>query len=123
MYYEFPQDELTFSLDSQFMLGKQLLVAPKLSQHVAMDEGLGEFKYEVHVYLPASERWYNFNTKELVADPVYSRDQRTFRFGDRELGIFVREGSILPILRVNGDFTGEFAGDMNNSDRTDLSLT
>jgi alpha-D-xyloside xylohydrolase len=123
MYYEFPTDEHTFDLDKQFMFGKQLLVAPKLSQQYAMDEGLGEFKYEVHIYLPPSERWYNFNTKELVADPVYSRDTRTFMFGDSELGIFVREGSILPILRVNGDFTGEFAGDMWNKDRTDLSLT
>ena len=104
------------------MFGKSLMVAPKLSTRFVMDEGQGEVKYEVMVYLPPTERWYDHNTKKLVDDPIYSDEQRPFMLGDRELGLFVREGSIIPKLRVNGDFTGEFSGDMDNSDRTDLSL-
>jgi alpha-glucosidase (family GH31 glycosyl hydrolase) len=32
MYYDRPQDEILFTLDTQFMYGSQLLVCPKLAQ-------------------------------------------------------------------------------------------
>ena len=32
MWYEFPEDPLTFDIETQFMFGSSILVAPKVAQ-------------------------------------------------------------------------------------------
>jgi alpha-glucosidase (family GH31 glycosyl hydrolase) len=54
MWNEFPDDVITYDLDSQFMFGKDILVAPKLSFTTDIADDVVSF------YLPTSELWYNY---------------------------------------------------------------
>ena len=62
MWMEFPQNEMTFELNRQFMFGSQVLVAPKMGdQHPSMPLFGGVTKVEV--YLPPTEEWYDIYSK------------------------------------------------------------
>jgi len=82
MFLDFPQNEAMFHLDSQFMFGDNILVAPKLNN------------FKQVAYLPYEAEWYNLNTKLLWTEcspfigvwPVM------------EMPVFYRAGSIIPIL-------------------------
>ena len=75
-FYDFPEDKVSWSCDSQYMFGPDLIVAP------VMEAG----QTKKAVYLPAG-RWYNAWTgeaveggREIIADaplpiiPVFTRD-------------------------------------------------
>ena len=51
MWYEFPQDEMTFDLQHQFMFGPDVLVSPKVGDPCVENAILGATT-EVEVYLP-----------------------------------------------------------------------
>ena len=57
MMQEFPQDENTFGMDDQFMLGPAILVKPVTEANQA----------SVKVYLPPSVNWYDYEDFALVA--------------------------------------------------------
>ena len=76
MFYDFPEDKVSWSCDSQYMFGPDLIVAP------VMEAG----QTKKAIYLPAG-RWYNAWTgeaveggREIIADapltiiPVFTRD-------------------------------------------------
>ena len=77
MILEFPEDRTCHSVDTQYMLGPSLLVAPV-------------FNAEGHVqfYLPAGN-WTNFFTKEVVAGGRWVTEQHGFD----SLPLYVREGA------------------------------
>jgi alpha-D-xyloside xylohydrolase len=81
MALEFETDRNVAHLDTQYMLGDSLLVAP-----VFTAEG------HVDVYLPAGT-WTNYFTGERVAGPAW----RSEKHGFDTLPLYVREGAILPI--------------------------
>ena len=85
MWYEFPEDPLTFDIETQFMFGSSILVAPKVAQKFLQQpldptkpapefseaepsmsyspSDKANFAYEIDVYLPPTELWYFYPTK------------------------------------------------------------
>ena len=61
MWYEFPQDTNTFSLDQQFMFGESFLVVPKTA---APDLEHIEYHTPTNtpVYLPDGTFWYYYSS-------------------------------------------------------------
>lgn len=80
MVLEYPQDPTTWQLDSQYMLGPSLLVAP-----VFDPDGYAR------AYLPAG-RWFDFWTGQHLAGPAWLDLQMPL---DR-LPLYVRDDSLLP---------------------------
>ncbi|WP_329125931.1 alpha-xylosidase [Streptomyces sp. NBC_01465] len=80
MLLEFPGDPTARTLDRQYMLGPDLLVAP-----VFAEDG------EVEYYLPEGV-WTHLLSGETVAGPVWRRET----YGFDSLPLFVRAGVVLP---------------------------
>ena len=79
----FPQDEETFSLNDEFMVGDWLLAAPVVTQGATSRM----------VYLPKGAAWYDFWTGER-----YTGGQHIIRkAGLDELPLYVKAGAVLPI--------------------------
>lgn len=62
MWYEFPQDEMTYDLNHQFMFGPDVLVSPKVG-HPCVENAIAGATTEVEVYLPATQQWYDIYSK------------------------------------------------------------
>ncbi|MFI6105519.1 alpha-xylosidase [Streptomyces sp. NPDC051310] len=92
MLLEFPDDPACRTLDRQYMLGPDLLVAP-----VFTAEG------EVEFYLPGGV-WTHLLTGETVSGPGWRRE----RHGFDSLPLYVRPGAVLPLgaddRRPDGDW-------------------
>ncbi|WP_156723760.1 alpha-xylosidase [Streptomyces apocyni] len=92
MLLEFPEDPACRSLDRQYMLGPDLLVAPVFSV-----DG------EVECYLPAGT-WTHLLTGETVSGPAWRRESHGFD----SLPLYVRPGALLPLgaddQRPDGDW-------------------
>ena len=101
MWYEFPQDTNTFSLDMQFMFGEKFLVAPKISpptqEHI-------DFHTPVNttVYLPIGVNWYYYWSGQPIAG---QNETITVPVADNEQGVWIREGSIIPLLNFERNRT------------------
>ena len=80
MLLEFPDDPACHTLDRQYMLGEDLLVAPVFSE-----DGTVEY------YVPAGT-WTHLLTGEQVQGPGWRRE----RFGFDSLPLLARPGSVLP---------------------------
>lgn len=81
MPLEFPDDPGCDTLDRQYMLGPDLLVAPVFSPDGVVD-----------YYLPAG-RWTNFFTGQVVEGGRWVRE----RHGYLSLPLMVREGAVIPV--------------------------
>jgi alpha-D-xyloside xylohydrolase len=81
MAMEFESDRNAAHLDTQYMLGESLLVAP-----VFTADGVVDF------YLPAGT-WTNYFTGEQVEGPIWRHEKHGFD----TLPLYVREGTVLPI--------------------------
>ncbi|WP_067844075.1 alpha-xylosidase [Amphibacillus sediminis] len=81
MHLEFPTDPLCETLDRQYMLGDQLLVAP-----IFNEAGLGSF------YLPQGV-WTHLLTGEVVTGGSWVKKHYDYF----SLPLFVRENTVLPI--------------------------
>ena len=57
LWYEFPVDPSTNELDSQFMLGPCLLIAPKLTPMLPR-QFMKTVSYQVPTYFPEEAIWY-----------------------------------------------------------------
>jgi alpha-D-xyloside xylohydrolase len=92
MVLEFPHDPACRTLDRQYMLGPDLLVAPVFSEDGA-----------VEVYLPEGT-WTHLLSGERVTGPAW----RTEHHGYDSLPLYVREGAVLPLAaddqRPDGDW-------------------
>ena len=83
---EFPMDTETYSLDTQFMFGEELLVAPVVKRSARTR----------NLYLPEGA-WIDFNDKKTV----YSGEQwLTVNAPLDVIPMFVRQGSIIPRMPV-----------------------
>ena len=80
MLLEFPDDPACRTLDRQYMLGDDLLVAPVFSED-------GEVEY----YLPAGT-WTHLLTGERLTGPGWRRE----RYGFDSLPLLARPGSVIP---------------------------
>jgi len=92
MLLEFPEDPACRTLDRQYMLGPDLLVAPVLT-----------FGGEVEVYLPAGD-WTHLLSGETVTGPCWRRETHALD----SLPLYVRPGAVLPLgaddSRPDGDW-------------------
>jgi alpha-D-xyloside xylohydrolase len=79
MFLEFPEDRNCYTIDQQYMLGPDLLVAPVFNA-----EGKVDF------YLPAG-KWTNYFTKQVVDGGRWMTEQHGFD----SLPLYVREGKSL----------------------------
>jgi alpha-glucosidase len=89
---EYPEDTETFKLESEFLLGKELLVAPVVEKEAT----------EKQIYLPQGE-WIDFNDgittyrgKQWISYPVTLST----------IPLFVKRGSIIPEMNVQ-QYIGE----------------
>ena len=57
LWYEFPVDPSTNEIDTQFMLGPSLLIAPKLSPMLPR-QFMKPVSYQVPTYFPEEAIWY-----------------------------------------------------------------
>lgn len=91
MWFEYPADETVQTLDTQFMFGQSILVCPKVQ--VPDNEQL---IWTVSCTFPVGSTWYYWYNRVAESKPsgVQSVD-----LPDSEQGIWVRGGSILPILQ------------------------
>ena len=55
MFYEFPEDAVTWELNSQYMYGSDILVAPIVEEHAVFRK----------VYLPKGSTWTHAGTGEV----------------------------------------------------------
>lgn len=76
LFYEFTEDEDTFRIDDEYMVGKSVLFAPIVSQ-----------TEKRKVYLPKG-KWLDYWTGEIVEGWIDS---------STDLPIYIREGSIIPL--------------------------
>lgn len=91
MFLDFPHDESLFGTASQFMFGDSILVSPKLKSPT----GRAQAKWSVSTTLPASASWYNYITKRIETN---SGQQFVAEYKDIEIPMWVKAGTILPIL-------------------------
>ncbi len=91
LLFEFPDDEETYQIDDEFMLGPFLLVSPVLKEGARSKE----------VYLPAGV-WYDFWSDRVYRGPArYLVDAPLDK-----VPLFVRAGSLLPMLAAK-EYVGE----------------
>lgn len=94
MWNEFPDDVSVYEIYTQFMVGNSLLFAPKVTKPT---EILSQMQLqEVNYYLPVESRWFNYQTK---VENTKVGQWQTQLFTDSEQALFVRGGSIIPILQ------------------------
>ncbi|ORX49715.1 hypothetical protein BCR36DRAFT_370725 [Piromyces finnis] len=84
MFLTFPDDEKTYEMDNQHMVGDNLLIKP------ITDQG----QSEISVYLPTISNWYNYMTKEAVQPD--ENGNYSMKTDLRTVPVFIRGGSIIP---------------------------
>ena len=84
LFIEFPEDPGAWTIDNEYLFGSDILVAPMF------EEG----KTEREVYLPKG-KWIDYQTGK-----TYSGGWHTISPGEIEAIIMVRDGAILPHLKV-----------------------
>ncbi len=77
LFYEFPDDENTFKIDDEYMVGKNILYAPIIEKSNTRI-----------VYLPRKNKWMEFWNQEINEGWVNSKS---------DLPIYVREGSLIQL--------------------------
>lgn len=100
MVLEFPDDRGAATVDTQYMLGERLLVAPVFTA-----------SGEVDVYVPEGT-WTSFLTGEQVTGPRWVRE----RHGFDSVPLYVRPGTVLPVA------TGADRPDRDHADGVTLHL-
>jgi len=94
MFLEFPTEESLFAIASQFMFGESILVSPKV-------DAISKYLYPITTLLPTSANWYDLNTKMLEnrSSPISQL------LGDKAMGVWIKAGSILPILNHQNELS------------------
>lgn len=94
MWHEFPDQPATYDINTQYMIGKGILFAPKVTRPTTIMSSIE--KQEINFYLPEGEKWYNYQTKlEETQTGVWQNRL----LSDLEQGIFVLGYTILPVLQ------------------------
>ncbi len=91
---EFPEDDATYGMEDEFMVGNALLVAPVLRDYVATRK----------VYLPRG-KWYDFYTGAF-----YGGGWHEIRLDEHHLPVFMRENACVA-LNLRG---GKLCSDVGN---------
>lgn len=89
LFYEFPEDEASLGVSTQFMVGSGLLVSPVLNSVGDKDS------IDATLHFPPG-RWYNFFSGATVADGVNSTDL-VIPTLLADVNVHVKGGAILPL--------------------------
>lgn len=81
-FFHFPDDVATHTQNSEYMLGRSLLVAPVFTEGATTRQ----------LYLPSGASWYDYHTDQLYS----GGEQIEVAAPLHQLPLFVRAGSILP---------------------------
>ena len=93
MWASYPDQTQFYDVTTQFMFGSSILVAPKVTRP---DQVLASLHMqEVSYLLPENEVWYNYYSKQKNTQVG---EWQTDVLSDLEQAVFVKAGSILPIL-------------------------
>lgn len=82
LFFEFPKDVMTYGIDTQFMVGRCLLVSPVLK--------LGQTSLDV--YFPDA-RWYDWYTHENIA----GGQSKTIATPTDHIQVHIRGGCVIPM--------------------------
>ena len=83
LFFDFPEDSVTYRLGNQYMFGSNLMIAP------VIERGL----QEINVYMP-KDKWYYFWDDTVVE----GGDWQVFQTEIETIPIFVKAGSFLPMV-------------------------
>lgn len=86
LWYQYPNDPLTYLIDDQFMVGADLVVAPVVKQGVKTRE----------IYLPAGDRWIDWWTGAQFE----GGKKHTIQTPLERVPLFARVGAIIPSQNV-----------------------
>jgi alpha-glucosidase len=86
LWYEYPQDKMTYLVDDQYLVGRDVLVAPVVKQGIARRE----------VYFPAGDDWLDWQTGERFEGGKKVWIQTPLE----KLPLFVRIGAVVPTQAV-----------------------
>ena len=92
VFFDYPNDTALLSLDTQFLIGSELMVA------AVVEPG----KDHVDVYFPIGYDWYNFATGEKVYN-ASETSPKTLSFAaplNGSLPVFIRGGSLVAVQNV-----------------------
>ena len=103
MWYEYPEDKSLITLETQFMFGGSILVCPKLSQDSVSTANDGSINWTVNCTLPMKYSDSNSQGEDALWYNWYSKTSQGGGSGqvtlpDDQQGIWVKGGSIIPIL-------------------------
>lgn len=99
----YQDDENTYNLDDEYLIGDDILVAPFIAD---------EIKDCRKVYLPAGN-WYDFYTNEKIGGGRYIEVKRE----GKDIPVYVREGAVLPLAEPR-----EFVPDPNRKEKFRITL-
>ncbi|CDW86977.1 neutral alpha-glucosidase ab [Stylonychia lemnae] len=100
-WYNYPSDERLFNLETQFMIGEDILVCPKIKNKYPLQQyfiDASDNQWKVNCTLPEGDLWYNYLSKATFQG---DSKQTTKTYLRDEQAAFIRGGTILP-LRVQG---------------------
>ena len=93
MFSEFPDDEKTFAMDDQWLVGGSLLVKPATS----------EGQTSVGIYMPFSsssnsytDGWYDLHTLERV--PIFESGILTVQVPLEVIPVYIRSGTTISLI-------------------------
>ncbi|PFH49978.1 glycoside hydrolase family 31 protein [Amanita thiersii Skay4041] len=98
MFVEFPEDPVTWTLDTQYMLGPDLLVAPVFSgEEDEPGGGAAAAAQQVQYYVPRG-RWYGLLDGKVRVGPGYVVESHGFM----SVPLLVRPGSVVAWMGGGG---------------------
>jgi alpha-glucosidase len=86
LFLEYPDDNLTYKIDNEFLFGKEILVAPVVEKEVSNRQ----------IYLPQGE-WIDFKDGKTV---YQGKQWITYNTPLDVIPIFVKRGSVIPQMPV-----------------------
>ena len=87
MFYQFPQDNQTYEITEQFMIGDAIMVCPVTTQSD------GSNSVAVTIYFPQGT-WYDYYTGQLLVRSPSNGTSIVFMTPISHLNIFVKEAAV-----------------------------
>lgn len=97
VWFDFADQKDFVTIESQFMFGDSIMVSPKITTPTEVLEKL--HLQEVTYMLPSGVQWWNYYSKQVQEGTGYNI---TVSLPDLEQAVFVKGGSIIPILQHDG---------------------
>ncbi|MEE4258188.1 MAG: TIM-barrel domain-containing protein [Bacteroidales bacterium] len=84
LFYEFPEDSITYDLVNEYMFGENMLVAPVIEQG----------QETIQVYLPSDANWYDYWDNDYYKGGQWIEMKTNLE----TIPIFIKAGSFIPMV-------------------------